>query len=102
MKSSRILVSLLTLLLINSGPALAAAAHGGANAALLSPVFATKSHPGAESLGVAGANALATAAALPVYALGGINLQSAPGLSGTAFAGLAAIEGLAAAENLRA
>lgn len=86
----------------HSGPALALAAHRGASAALLSPVFPTKSHPEAEALGVAGASALVSAAALPVYALGGINLQSAPALAGSAFAGLAAIEGLTPAESLRA
>lgn len=85
----------------HSGAALAAAACHGATAALLSPVFPTKSHPGAPSLGVKGADALAAAAALPVYALGGVNSRTAPALSGSTFAGFAGIEGLAAPDSLR-
>lgn len=79
----------------HSAPALASAARHGASAALLSPVFPTRSHPGANNLGVANASALALSSTLPVYALGGVNLETAPALSGSGFAGLAAIEGLA-------
>lgn len=84
----------------HSAAALAAAAQHGASAALLSPIFPTKSHPGAPGLGAASADTLAVAAALPVYALGGVNLRTAPALSGGAFAGLAGIEGLAPPDNL--
>lgn len=78
----------------HSGPALAAAARRGASAALLSPIFTTQSHPGARPLGAHKAADLAAGAPLPVYALGGLNSRTAPELAGSAFAGLAAIEGL--------
>lgn len=55
--------------------AIAQAARHGADAVLVSPVFATASHPGAAPLGVLRFAALATDArrqGLAVYALGGI------------------------------
>lgn len=64
-----------------------------ANAVLLSPVFATVSHPASNPLAPARANMMATHAQIPVYALGGINWRSARRL-GSAFAGIAAIDGL--------
>lgn len=78
----------------HSAGALQAAAAAGASAGLLSPVFATKSHPDRLPLGAKAASELAAAAPLPVYALGGVNPQTAPDLECCAFAGLAAIEGL--------
>jgi len=51
---------------------LATACACGADFALLSPVFPTRSHPEATPLGVAGFRRLASQAALPVVALGGI------------------------------
>lgn len=71
--------------------ALVAAARAGADAALLSPVFATASHPGAPFLGVVRFAALVRGAKLPVYALGGIAGATAARLSGTGAVGLAAI-----------
>lgn len=75
------------------------AAHSGhslhiahADAALLSPVFATKSHPKARPLTPARARLLARNASLPVLALGGVTAQRAPLLRG--FAGLAAVGAL--------
>lgn len=69
------------------------AARLGLDYALLSPVRATLSHPGAQPLGWKGFAALAERAALPVYALGGLG----PGDLDTAFAhgaqGVAAIRG---------
>lgn len=44
----------------------------GAEAAVLGPVAATASHPGARPLGWEGFEALAAAAGLPVYAIGGL------------------------------
>ena len=61
---------------------------------VLSPVFATLSHPGAPALGAVRANAIARAANKPVYALGGIDARNARLLSG--FAGVAAVGALAA------
>ena len=64
------------------------------DAVFLSPVFATKSHPGRAALTAVRANLIARAgASLPVYALGGIDARSA-GLLAKSFFGIAAIGGL--------
>lgn len=63
----------------------------GAGLALLSPVFATASHPEADSLGAARFKALAAASPLPVLALGGADETNANLLAGRNVAGLAAI-----------
>jgi thiamine-phosphate pyrophosphorylase len=63
------------------------------DAAFLSPVFATASHPGAPVLSPARAGFIAAAAPVPVYALGGVDGRSATRLP-RAFAGIAAIAGL--------
>ena len=75
------------------------AAHSGqglriayADAALLSPVFATKSHPKAQPLTAPRARLMARHALLPVVALGGVTAQNARLLKG--FAGFAAIGAL--------
>lgn len=68
----------------------------GADAAFLGPVFATASHPNEAGFGPARARAVAGTAPLPVYALGGIAMQSAARLRHSGFAGLAAIGSLAA------
>jgi thiamine-phosphate pyrophosphorylase len=68
-------------------------ALSGANAALLGPVFATSSHPGAAPLGVAGFDAIAKRAGLPVYALGGITSENAGRLAASRAAGIALISG---------
>jgi thiamine-phosphate pyrophosphorylase len=66
------------------------ATSAGADAALISPVFATGSHPGAPTLGVVRFAQLAASAAMPVYALGGVEpscvkrLANVPNLSGWA------------------
>jgi thiamine-phosphate pyrophosphorylase len=54
-----------------------AAERSGATAILLSPVFPTRSHPGAPALGILRFAALARATRLPVIALGGMNRHSA-------------------------
>lgn len=76
--------------------ALQRAARDGANAALLSPVFATQSHPGAKPLGPYRLAALLRAARLPVYALGGVDARTCLRLRGLPLAGVAAIGALAA------
>jgi len=63
-----------------------------ADAVLLSPVFATRSHPKAHPLTPARARLMARAALLPVLALGGVNDRNAALLAG--FSGIAAIDGL--------
>ena len=59
-----------------------AAEAAGASLVFLSPVFATRSHPGAPVLGPATFAALASQTSLPVIALGGMNAARAEGLSG--------------------
>ncbi len=63
-----------------------------ADAALLSPVFATKSHPQARILTPVRARLMAQRALLPVLALGGVTSRNAALLPG--LAGIAAIESL--------
>ncbi len=65
----------------------------GADAVLLSPVFATASHPGRAALGPVRASLMARMVGVPVYALGGVDARGAPRLSG--FAGIAAVGALA-------
>ena len=79
----------------HSRQALRAAHLLGADAALLGPVFATASHPGAAPLGVPRLRALAHASPLPVIALGGLNADNVARLGGAPIAGIAAIGGLA-------
>jgi thiamine-phosphate pyrophosphorylase len=71
------------------------AKRAGASAVLLSPVFPTASHPGRSSLGSLHARSIARHASLPVYALGGVDAQTARQLEGADLVGLAAINGLA-------
>ncbi len=75
----------------HSRAALARAAALGLDAVFLSPVFATRSHPGRAGLGAAGFARLARGARLPVYALGGITPANAHELTGSGAAGVAAI-----------
>jgi thiamine-phosphate pyrophosphorylase len=79
----------------HSVPALRRARALGADAAVLSPVFPTASHPGARPLGPLRFAALARTAGLPVYALGGITAASARRLQRSGAIGFAAIGGLA-------
>lgn len=65
-----------------------------ADALILSPVFATKSHGGAPHLGALRFRILAAQTRHPLYALGGIDAHTACALEGADAAGLAAIGGL--------
>lgn len=86
-----------------SGMMLLAAAHDlrelgdarrlGADAALLSPVFPTRTHPGGATLGPLRFRLLARRAAMPVIALGGMNAAGARRLK---WVNWAAIDGLSA------
>jgi thiamine-phosphate pyrophosphorylase len=71
-----------------------AAARAGAHAVLLSPVFPTRSHPGAPGLGALRFNALARLSPLPVLALGGMTRRR---LAHVRAHGFAAIDGLSGA-----
>lgn len=66
----------------------------GADAALLSPVFATASHPGAPAIGAERFSAWTRGAPLPVYALGGINAATSRRLQESGAVGLAGIGGM--------
>ncbi|HEX3674579.1 MAG TPA: thiamine phosphate synthase [Rhizomicrobium sp.] len=65
-----------------------------ADAVLLSPVFATGSHPGGATLGAIRARLIALASPVPVYALGGIGAHNVGNLSGARLSGIAAISAL--------
>lgn len=64
--------NLLKLATAHDGGALAAAGRAGADGVFLSPVFPTRSHPGAAALGVHGFHVLAQQSPVPVIALGGM------------------------------
>lgn len=64
---------------------------GRADAVLLSPVFATRSHPGARTLGPLRFRLLAARSQVPVIALGGMTARNSERLAGHAWA---AIDGL--------
>ncbi|MEX0643834.1 MAG: thiamine phosphate synthase [Parvularculaceae bacterium] len=75
----------------HSAEELERAAAIGADVAILGPVFATPSHPGAAALGPARFTALAADAALPVFAIGGVDETNASTLAGKNVAGFVAI-----------
>lgn len=75
----------------HSREALSCAAMAGVDAAFLSPVFTTGSHPGYRPLGPENFNRLAAKASLPVYALGGITVSNAARLHNGPAVGIAAI-----------
>lgn len=70
------------------------AAELGAEAALLSPLFPTKSHPGVKPLGLQAFRRLARRANLPVIALGGIDRTSVLQLKSAPITGIAAVGAL--------
>ena len=65
----------------------------GCDAVFLSPVFATRSHSGAPSLGPLRARLCSLRSGLTVFALGGVHEQNWRQLSGRHFDGFAAIDG---------
>ncbi|MEO5492767.1 MAG: thiamine phosphate synthase [Sphingomonas sp.] len=67
-----------------------AAVRRGADAVFVSPVFATRSHPGREVLGVDGAERIARAVRVPAIALGGMDARRFREMRG--FYGWAAID----------
>lgn len=75
---------------------IAAARRARADAIVLSPVFATRSHPGAATLGGLRFRLLAARAGLPVIALGGMTKARARRLGGVKWA---AIDGICGAIN---
>ncbi|MBO9669392.1 MAG: thiamine phosphate synthase [Sphingobium sp.] len=84
---------------LHSAPAhdhreLVTAQRAGANVLLISPLFATRSHPGAPPLGRARFAALAREAVVPVMALGGVKKRHARLVSALGASGYGAIDGL--------
>lgn len=74
--------------------ALARAALLSADAAFLSPLFPTASHPGARPLGILRFRVLVRDARVPVWALGGVDDETIRCLRGSGAVGIAAIGGL--------
>lgn len=82
---------LLRLASVHNAREIALADRAGVDAMFLSPVFPTRSHPGAECLGKDGFLALAATARTPVIALGGMTAERAEELGWPRWA---AIDGL--------
>lgn len=68
----------------------------GVDAVLVSPIFATRSHPGARTLGPLGLGRLMRTTDLPVIALGGMSAQRLRRLRPLPVHGFAAIDAFAA------
>ena len=69
-----------------------AARTAGAALVFVSPVFATRSHPGQKPLGVARARRIAEAAGVPAVALGGMDEYKFPRLQRLGFYGWSGID----------
>jgi len=81
---------------VHSERTLLFASKMGVNAALVSPVFPTKSHPGEPAMGILRLSGMSRLSRLPVVALGGITDTNACRLAGSACSGIAAVGGLIA------
>jgi thiamine-phosphate pyrophosphorylase len=85
--------------MLHSAPAhghreMRAAEAAGADIVFLSPLFPTRSHPGARALGRARFGLLLSQARRPVVALGGMSAKRAAALRGMGIYGWAAIDAL--------
>lgn len=89
MRGAKALLSLAT---AHDGRELTAAADAGTDGVFLSPVFPTRSHPGAKTLGIHGFHVLAQQSVVPVIALGGMTQARARELNWPRWG---AIDGLA-------
>ena len=76
---------------VHSLTALKLAERAGADAAIISPIFSTLSHPEREPIGQEKLAAIVNMATIPVYALGGINLKTVAKISSTGVAGIAGV-----------
>lgn len=83
---------LLRIAAVHDGHEIAHANASGADAVMLSPVFATRTHPNIPPLGPEKFHALAALAEMPVIALGGMTFERAKELGWSRWA---AIDGLA-------
>ena len=75
------------------------AARSRCDAVLLAPAFPTRSHIERAAFGVSRFRFVAERAALPIYALGGVNAQTVRRFAGARLAGIAAIEALIAGQS---
>jgi thiamine-phosphate pyrophosphorylase len=73
---------------VHSRRQLIAAERAGAKLLFISPIFATRSHPGAKPLGRIGLGRVRQGARLPVIALGGMNAKRARTLGVYGWAGI--------------
>jgi thiamine-phosphate pyrophosphorylase len=80
--------AMLRLVTAHSLAEIGAALRTRADAILLSPVFPTRSHPGARTLGPLRFHLLAARSRVPVIALGGMNRQRAKRLPGQPWAAI--------------
>lgn len=71
-----------------------AGAAAGADALVVSPVFASRSPSAGAPLGVDGLKRIVEAVETPVYALGGVRADTVPRLLDTGIVGIAAVEAL--------
>jgi thiamine-phosphate pyrophosphorylase len=83
----------------HSRHAIVRARRSGADAVVVSPVFASASPSAGRPLGPLRLAQIVTGAGLPVYALGGVSAATARRLIRSGAAGMAAVEALSAAED---
>ncbi|CAN5561608.1 hypothetical protein BH10PSE14_BH10PSE14_33890 [soil metagenome] len=76
-----------------------AARRRGADLVFISPVYATRTHPGAATLGALRAATIARSVALPAIALGGMDAQRFRRLQGLGFHGWAGIDAWSAPDQ---
>jgi thiamine-phosphate pyrophosphorylase len=81
-------------------PAIRRAKAAGVSAVIISPVFPSRSPSAGRPLGVTRFARLVREAGLPVYALGGVTLGTAPRLRGTGAHGLAAVDAFRSAADV--
>ncbi|MBU3076943.1 thiamine phosphate synthase [Sphingomonas quercus] len=86
---------------VHDAAELIAAQRAGADLVFLSPVYPTRSHPGAPALGRVRFGMLARAARVPVIALGGMTAGRFAGVKPLGAYGWAAIDGLTPPDQKR-
>jgi thiamine-phosphate pyrophosphorylase len=84
----------------HSAPAIVRARRAGADAVVVSPVFPSASPSAGRPLGPLRLTQIVTGAGLPVYALGGVNGETARRLIRSGVAGMAAVEALGAPSRI--
>jgi len=78
----------------HSAHAVVRAHLAGVHAVLLSPIFATASHPDRAAFGLSRLRTIARTSPIPIYALGGIDAENVDQLKNIPLAGIAAIGAL--------